>query len=119
MITVTKTRLFEGVWEGVLKTGSDVAPQIVVTHLAREIHDVSVEAGPDGWVVRVAIPANVLADGVQTFVIADKESGATLSSFSIICGDPVADDLRAEIDLLRAELDLLKQAFRRHCIETM
>jgi hypothetical protein len=30
----------------------------------------------------------------------------------------LAEDIRAEMDLLRAELDLLKQAFRRHCVET-
>ena len=119
MMTLTKTRLFEGVWEGVLDVQSQTAPQIVVTHLAREISDVTVEHGTSGWVVRVPIPANTLADGVQTFVIADRDSGETLDSFAIICGDPVADDLRAEIDLLRAELDLIKKAFRRHCVETM
>ena len=30
----------------------------------------------------------------------------------------LAEDIRAEVDLLRAELDLLKRAFRRHCQDT-
>ncbi len=116
--TLTKIRLFEGVWEGLLKTPSENAPNISVTHLARDIPGVTVEAAEGGWQIRVPVPAEVLADGVQTFVISDTETGETLDTFSIICGDPLADDLRSEIDLLRAELDLLKKAFRRHCVET-
>ncbi|MDA8740151.1 hypothetical protein N9M73_03340 [Rhodobacteraceae bacterium] len=41
-----------------------------------------------------------------------------LARFTLIGGDLVDQDLRAEIDLLRAELDLLKRAFRRHCADT-
>ena len=116
---LTKTRLFEGVWEGVLAVTSQTAPSIVVTHLAREISGVEVSPNENGWAVRVPVPADVLTDGVQTFVIADSGSNETLATFTIICGEPVAEDIRAEIDLLRAELDLLKKAFRRHCVETM
>ncbi|AUJ65065.1 hypothetical protein B9057_12545 [Aestuarium zhoushanense] len=116
---LTKTRLFEGVWEGVLTVSTQTAPSIVVTHLAREISGVDVTGAEGGWVVRVPVPADVLSDGVQTFIIADRDSGETLATFSVICGEPVAEDIRAELDLLRAELDLLKKAFRRHCVETM
>ena len=73
---------------------------------------------PGTWHVAVAIPAQVLADGVQTFVIRDRETGAMLASFAIVTGQPLEDDLRAEISLLRAELDMLKGAFRRHCRNT-
>ena len=41
-----------------------------------------------------------------------------LGDFTLMAGDAVADDLRAEVELLRAELDMLKRAFRRHCLET-
>jgi hypothetical protein len=41
-----------------------------------------------------------------------------LGSFSIVAGDALAEDIRAELSLLRAELDMLKKAFRRHCVET-
>ena len=36
----------------------------------------------------------------------------------MITGEPLGDDIRAEVELLRAELDMLKRAFRRHCLET-
>ncbi len=70
------------------------------------------------WHVRVPIPADRIADGVQTFVIRDRRAEQVLASFSIVSGDALAEDIRAEIGLLRAELDLLKKAFRRHCVET-
>jgi hypothetical protein len=41
-----------------------------------------------------------------------------LEKFTLIAGDVLGDDIRAEVDLLRAELDMLKRAFRRHCVET-
>ena len=68
--------------------------------------------------LRVPIPAELLSDGVQTFLIRDTDSGETLESFSILAGEALADDIRAEVELLREELDMLKRAFRRHCLET-
>ena len=73
---------------------------------------------PGNWAIRIAIPAEALSEGVQTFLIRDKPSGETLAHFTVITGVAMADDLRAEVDLLRAELDMLKRAFRRHCVET-
>ena len=64
-------------------------------------------------------PAEVLNEGVQTFLIRDKATGETLAHFTIITGVAMEDDMRAEVDLLRAELDMLKRAFRRHCVETI
>jgi hypothetical protein len=55
---------------------------------------------------------------VQVFLINDAATGETLDSFTIITGEPLEDDIRAEVELLRAELDMLKRAFRRHCVET-
>ena len=66
----------------------------------------------------VPIPTALLSDGVQTFLVRDPATGATLGHFTIVTGVPLEDDIRAEIDLLRAELDMLKKAFRRHCVET-
>lgn len=122
-LTLTKTRLFQGVWEGVLtaQSGSRSQPAIRVTHLERPISGVEVTENRDAghWVVRVPIPADLIADGLQTFLIADDSTGETLESFAILAGEALGDDIRAEMDLLRAELDLLKRAFRRHCLETM
>ncbi len=55
---------------------------------------------------------------MQTFLITETASGVRLGSFAIVTGEPLEDDIRAELDLLRAELDMLKKAFRRHCLET-
>jgi hypothetical protein len=55
---------------------------------------------------------------VQTFLVREAGSGATLGHFTIVAGVPLEADLRAEVDLLRAELDMLKKAFRRHCVES-
>jgi len=121
--TLTKTRLFEGVWEGVLSgSGTGTAPpEIEVTHQLEPLAGVEVIAHPDSddFVLRVPVPADRIADGVQTFVIRDSGSDTVLDSFSLVAGEALAYDLRSEIALLREELDLLKRAFRRHCLETM
>lgn len=120
-LKLTKTRIRAGIWEGVL-SGMSTTPAIDVFLLEAAIKDVSISAiaqRPNDWLVRVKIPADVLNDGVQTFLIHDRETSERLSHFTIITGVALEDDLRAEVDLLRAELDLLKRAFRRHCIETV
>ena len=120
-MSLTKTRIRAGIWEGVL-SGPAQAPSLNVLHLEKPIAGVSVTAVPQRageWEVRVPIPAEVLSEGVQTFLIQDTVSGLTLSHFTVITGVAMEDDLRAEIDLLRAELDMLKRAFRRHCLETL
>jgi len=118
--TLTATRLFEGVWEGVL-TGYSETPQIVAIHLDEPLEDVTVKQDGDtaSWLVQVPVPASALSDGLQTIVISDKRTGATLNSFTILAGRDLDDDIRSEVALLRAELDMLKKAFRRHCVETM
>ncbi|NCO85924.1 MAG: hypothetical protein GW886_04745 [Rhodobacterales bacterium] len=119
-MTLTRTRLLAGQWEAVLSAPDGARPEIAVTHLGRALAGVEVtqteEAGQ--WLLRVPVPLEAIADGVQTFVITDAATGAQLDSFTIIAGEALAEDLRAEIDLLRAELDMLKRAFRRHCVET-
>lgn len=118
-VTLTKTRLVAGVWEGVL-SGSDTAPALSVTHMNNPLPGIEVEPLREAgqWRVRVPVPVEAIADGIQTFVICERSSGARLAHFSLVAGEPLSDDLRAEIDLLRAELDMLKSAFRRHCVET-
>jgi hypothetical protein len=117
---LTKTRIRAGIWEGIL-SGPTAPPAIEVLLLEAAMPGVTVTPVPERageWSVRVPIPADVLNDGVQTFLIRDKATGETLAHFSIITGVAMEDDLRAEVDLLRAELDMLKRAFRRHCLET-
>ena len=118
--TLTATRLFEGVWEGVL-TGYSETPDISATHLGAPLEDVTVTQDGENarGLVQVPVPASALSDGLQTIVISDKRTGATLNSFTILAGSDLDDDIRSEVALLRAELDMLKKAFRRHCVETM
>ena len=113
--TLTALGITEGVWHGVLETdgGDDHAPDLVATHQGEEIAGLSVTAEP---FVRVVLGEKWL--GVQTFVLAERDGGRVLGSFALVAGEPLAEDLRAEIALLRAELDMLKRAFRRHCLES-
>lgn len=119
-LVLTKTRIRAGVWEGIA-TGTDTAPALEVLHLECPLPGVEVTAVPDrpgNWAVRVPVPAALLSDGVQTFLIREAATGRTLDHFTIVTGVALEDDIRAEMDLLRAELDMLKRAFRRHCLET-
>lgn len=121
--TLTKTSLFEGVWQGVLESDAQIndQPNIQVTHLEKAISGVQLAKNTeaDHWVLRIPIPPEHLSDGVQVFLISDVKSGETLGSFSVLAGEALGDDIRSEITLLREELDMLKRAFRRHCLETM
>ncbi len=120
---VSKTGIQAGIWEGVIErapgSGNDGAPTIEVQHLGQPVHSFSVtSAGGDRWQLRIAIPPDVLCDGVQVFLILDAATGDKLDTFTIVTGEPLEDDIRAEVSLLRAELDMLKRAFRRHCLES-
>ena len=120
---LTKSRLFAGTWEGRLSTapGFEGMPQLIATHLEQEVAPVELAPVPESsglWEAKVALPASILTDGVQTILISDAASGDLLTSLTIVTGEPLEDDIRSEIDLLRAELDMLKKAFRRHCLET-
>jgi hypothetical protein len=125
---LTKTQFREGIWEGVLTAGAGQmdAPEIAVTLHDKPVHGVMVTELPLkegarelGWLVQVPVPLEAVGDGVQTFLIVDAKVDVVLSSFTMIVGEVMGDDLRAEVDLLREELDMLKRAFRRHCLETM
>ena len=63
------------------------------------------------------MPVEAVGDGVQTFLILDMRRDTVLTSFSLLGGEALSEDMRAEMALLRAELDMLKRAFRRHCLE--
>jgi hypothetical protein len=117
---LTKTRLQAGIWEGELTGADDLPPTLAAEHLGRPLAGLAVTpAGGDGrFLVTLPLPAELLSDGVQTVVITEEGVGEVLARISLIAGEALDDDIRAEIDLLRAELDMLKRAFRRHCVET-
>lgn len=118
-LSLTATRIAAGVWEGVLSGVSGAVPVVEALHQGKVLEGVEVAPLPakaGQYVVKVPIPAAVLNEGVQTFLL--RAGGQVLAQFTVIAGVPLEEDLRAEISLLRAELDLLKRAFRRHCAET-
>ena len=122
-LTLTKMQIKGGLWVGRMTAVAEgnYQPDLDVTHLDAPVAGVSVAQVPSErhtWTVTVPIPPTALNEGVQTVLIRDRRSGARLASFTIVTGEPLEDDIRAEVDLLRAELDMLKKAFRRHCIET-
>ena len=119
-LTLTKTRMIEGTWQGVITGASDAQPEISVTHANMSIPDFKLVRNEtaDHWVLTIPVPAAAIADGIQTVLVIDRQADQKIGEFVVI-GDEVSSvDLRAEMDLLRAELDMLKRAFRRHCVET-
>lgn len=111
------SRIRAGRWEGIVVSPEE--PTLEVVHLEQPLAGLEVAAQNQGkWRLSLPIPAEILSDGVQTFLLRDTGTGEILGRFTIVTGVPLEDDIRAEVDLLRAELDLLKKAFRRHCVET-
>jgi len=123
-ITLTRMRLAEGVWEGLLSSRAASAPRLLLRHMDELIGEPETvradegDAGVGKWFVRFRLPVERLSDGVQTFVIEDADTGDALAHETVIAGEVLDEDTRAEVALLRAELDLLKRAFRRHCSES-
>lgn len=122
-MTLTRMRLAEGVWEGLLSVRNATAPNLRLRHQNEVLGEPETfETGEkhgeiSNWLVRFKIPVDRLSDGVQTFVIEDAQTGDALAHETLIAGEVLDDDIRAEVSLLRAELDLLKRAFRHHCSE--
>lgn len=116
-MTLTETQIRHGVWHGVLQGGSGV-PQLEVRHLDKVVPDLELSESDAGWNVKVPIPLECISEGVQTFSIFNKLTSEPVAQFTLIAGEVLGDDIRAEMALLRAELDMLKRAFRRHCAET-
>lgn len=110
-------RIASGIWEG-LVSGADAVPVIEALHGGRALEGVTVTPildQPGRVAVRVPIPAWVLNEGVQTVLV--RSGGTVLAQLTLIAGQPLDEDIRAELSLLRAELDLLKRAFQRHVRE--
>lgn len=121
-MVLTKKRILAGVWEGVLVCADpDAKPELELWHLDEKINALAIAPDTESrgrFNVAITIPIELLTDGVQTFIVRNAATGQKLGNFSIVTGEPLEDDIRADVDLLRAELDMLKKAFRRHCVET-
>jgi hypothetical protein len=119
-LQLTKTRMRQGVWQGILTQDSKEKPNISVQHQNADVPDVKLEwnEAAKHWLLSIPIPPEMIADGVHTLLILDQDGGEKLGDVTLIAGEALGDDIRAEMNLLRAELDMLKRAFRRHCLET-
>lgn len=119
-LELTKTKMRQGVWQGVITGAGDDAPKIRVTHQNQVVEGVDLVRNDkaDHWLLSITIPPEAISDGVQTLMIQDAVTETDLGHITVMAGEILGDDIRAEMDLLRAELDMLKRAFRRHCVET-
>jgi hypothetical protein len=107
-------RISGGVWEAVVTAAE--APAIEALHGGRSVEGVTVETvSPGRYSVRVPIPAWAVNEGVQTILVQAGED--RLAVITLVAGEPLDEDIRAEVSFLRAELDVLKRAFQRHVRE--
>ena len=112
-----------GIWQGVLSR-TDAPGRILLVHMAARVGEARVapDEAEGRWRISAALPLERLSDGVQTFLLVEdggagteplRPGGQQLASLTLVAGDLLEDDLRAELNLMRAELDLLKKEFRR------
>lgn len=111
-----------GVWQGILHR--ERAPdRVILTHHGETVAQARVtDGGPKIWRIAVAIPADRLSDGVQTFILledhgegseAPRPGAERLAVLPVLAGAMLDEDIPAELALLKAEVELLKREFRR------
>lgn len=110
---LTFLRFENGLWQAHVRAGKE--PTIEVRYRGELLENVNLAPNENGWDLNITVPVSALSEGVHSFIIADAATADKLGGFTIIAGEPAADDLRTEVALLRAELDMLKRAFRRVC----
>jgi len=116
---IINAQIHAGVWEGTLTGVDHETPDVTVAHQGIVLRDVTCafDKVRGVWHIKAPIPAQLINDGMQTFTVTG-DNGMVLAHFSLLAGEALADDLRAEIELLRCELEILKSAFRKHCAES-
>lgn len=120
ILNLTKTRMIEGMWHGIITGAGATKPDIIVRHANSDITGFQLvhDATAGHWALTIPIPASAVSDGIQTILVANRQTDEKIGEVFVIGDDVSSSDLRAEVELLRAELDMLKRAFRRHCVET-
>lgn len=120
--TFTSAGLRGGIWQGLLHQPS--APgRVMLVQNGMMVATADVSPADEGaFHISVRLPADLLADGVQTFLLltddgkndeAPHPGAVRLAQMPVVAGDALDGDLRAEIELMRAELDLVKREVRR------
>ncbi|WBU57125.1 hypothetical protein [Paracoccus sediminicola] len=110
-----------GIWSGLLHRAAPPA-RVRLFHRGAPVAPAGITAaGESSWRIEAELPVSSLSEGMQSFaLVADTGQGEgtgpdaeRLAELSLLAGEPLEMDLRAELDLIRAELDLLKREFRR------
>lgn len=109
---LVKVAFQAGRYEGELHAPEETGIEAV--HDGRVIAAGRLAHSQDGTRVHVQFPAEILSDGVQVVALRSTLTGAVLDRVTLLAGDALDDDIRAEVALLRDELEMLKRAFRRH-----
>ena len=114
---IINTQIRAGVWEAELSGTATAEPDIKVAHQGVSLENVtcSFDSARAMWLIKAPIPPHLINDGLQTFTVSNND--IVIAHFTLLAGDALDDDLRAEISLLRSELDILKSAFRKHCAQ--
>lgn len=115
---LVESRIQAGRWTGLVRLDGP-SPGFAVTLGDRALAGLREEPAGDGLVRLVLdLPATVIGEGLQAFLLTAAGRAEVLGRFVLFAGAAVEGDAAAEIALIRAELDLLKAAFRRHCAAT-
>ena len=66
-LTLTKTQMRDGTWQGIVTGAGDTKPDLAVTHADADVAGVQLEhdASSDHWVLSIPVPAAAIADGLQ------------------------------------------------------
>jgi len=116
---LVRVRLLSGRYEGLLTAPESIGIEAVHQGKVIAMARVTPEDGrSDAYRVALDLPAEVISDSVQVISLKSVRSGATLDQVTLMGGDALDQDIRAEMALLREELEMLKRAFRRHCADT-
>src|SRR5690606_6237755 len=111
-----------GIWQGVIRR--DERPgRLVLVHMGCRVAEAQIKPEAKGhWHVAVGIPTGRLSDGVQSFLLVEDQGAEgepprpdarQLGSLTLVAGELLQNDLRAELSLLRSELELVKKELRR------
>ncbi|AGT07664.1 hypothetical protein [Paracoccus aminophilus] len=111
-----------GSWQGILSAAQEPR-RLALIHLGEIVARGELQPSGEGqWRVNCPLPAERLADGVQTFLLFQDEGegneplqpgAAELASLPIITSKLINHDIQVEVALLKSELDLLKRELRR------
>nr|WP_111300242.1 hypothetical protein [Paracoccus saliphilus] len=112
-----------GVWRGRLQGLAMRPARVVLTHHGEVVAEAQIEPDGEGaWLLEVDLPGDVLSDGLQTLLLRTdpgasgedlQPGGEVLARLPLMAGEPLAEDLAAELAALRAELELVKRELRR------